>query len=383
MKNISILGSTGSIGTQTLDVIRHFPESFTVIGLSAGKNIDLLQKQILEFSPKLVSVSSEHDALTLSKFITSHGLNTDVYWGSSGLLSIAEIPCDLLIVAIVGTTSLAPTYAAIQKGTAIGLACKEVLVAGGDLIMNEAKQRNVPILPVDSEHAAIFQCLEGYSSNDIEKIILTASGGPFWDKNINFETITLKEALKHPNWSMGQKITIDSATLMNKGLEVIEAHHLFQIPYDQLEVIVHPQSIIHSLVEYKDGNTLAQLGSHDMRLPIQFVLTYPEKLTAPWPKMNLQNIQTLSFFKPDYKKFPLCKLAFEVGTLGSTYPVVLNAANEAAVYLFLQEKISFLDIERTIREKIETHTPLKKPTINDIIALDFEIKQKINEQHTS
>lgn len=378
MKHISILGSTGSIGTQTLDVIRHFPDTFTVVGLSAGKNITLLKQQILEFSPSLVSVTSSNDVNDLSVFIQKHNLKTEVYHGEQGLLEIASVPCDLLLVSIVGTTSLAPTYTAIQKGTTIGLACKEVLVAGGNLIMQEAAKNNVTILPVDSEHAAIFQCLEGYAKSDVEKIILTASGGPFWNKDISFEHITLKEALKHPNWSMGQKITIDSATLMNKGLEVIEAHHLFQIPYNQLEVIIHPQSIIHSLVEYKDGNTLAQLGSHDMRLPIQFALTYPQKTVSPWPKMNLHTIQTLSFFEPNFTKFPLCKLAFDVGKAGYTYPVVLNAANEAAVYLFLQEKISFLDIERFIRHEVENHIPLTTPSINDIIALDLDIKNKIN-----
>jgi 1-deoxy-D-xylulose-5-phosphate reductoisomerase len=377
MKHISILGSTGSIGTQTLDVIRHFPEKFCILGLSAGRNIELLKQQIIEFSPQLVSVISEKDAQLIQKFIHSHNLKTDVTYGKSGLNTIASIPCSLLVVAIVGTTSLEPTYTAIQKGTPIGLACKEVLVSAGDIIMAEALKNNVPILPIDSEHAAIFQCLEGYKTKEVEKLILTASGGPFWDKDVDFSSITKKEALKHPNWTMGQKISIDSATLMNKGLEVIEAHHLFNIPYEQIEVVIHPQSIIHSLVEYIDGNVLAQLGNPDMRLPIQFVLTYPEKLTAPWPKTNFHTMQNLTFNKPDFEKFPLCKLAFDVGKMGSTYPVVMNAANEVAVNMFLKEKISFCEIETTIRHEVETHAPLASPTIEDIIDLDNQIKNRV------
>jgi len=376
MKKISILGSTGSIGTQALDVARHFPNQYTVIGLSAGKNIECLKNQIIEFTPQVVSIQDPQNVKELEDFIAKKGISCAVTSGEAGLNHIASLSVDMLLVAIVGTTSLKPTYTAIQHGNHIALACKEVLVAGGNIIMNEAKKHGINILPVDSEHAALFQCLEGHDISDVDKLILTASGGPFWDKEIDFNSITVEDALKHPNWEMGQKITIDSATMMNKGLEVIEAHHLFDMPYDKIDVILQPKSIIHSLVEFNDGNILAHLGNPDMRLPIQFALSYPEKHLSPWPKTSLADLMDIAFHKPDFEKFPLCKLAFDVGNQGHTYPVVFNAANEAAVSLFLAKKIGFMDIPRVVQDAVNRHTPISSASIEDIIALDVDTKQQ-------
>ena len=278
------------------------------------------------------------------------------------------------------TCSLVPTFEAIKQKIPIGLACKEVLVSAGNIIMPLAKQLNVPILPIDSEHAALKQCLAGIQEDpaQIEKLILTASGGPFrgWTAE-QLKTVTLEQALKHPKWTMGSKITIDSATLMNKGLEVIEAHHLFGVPFNQIEVVVHPQSIIHSLVEFKDGTMLSQMGLPDMRFPIQYVMTYPEKWGNSWPKTDLTTLGALEFFKPDIEAFPLLKLAFEMGESGGTYPAVMNAANEAAVGLFLSKKIQFWDIATVIQKEIESFSHFAMPSLEDIVQADKMIKEKI------
>ncbi len=380
MKTVSILGSTGSIGTQTLEIINNFPEKFSLIGISAGQNIDLFKQQILDFKPKYACIQSVTDAKKCEVFIKDKQLSTEVLIGEEGLNYISTRKQDLLIVAIVGTASLQPTYEGIMAGTTIGLACKEVLVAAGDLFMSLAKEKNVAILPIDSEHAALKQCLAGIKEDPSQysKLILTASGGPFWNTPIEaFSKITLENALKHPNWSMGNKITIDSATMMNKGLEVIEAHHLYQTDYDNIEVIIHPQSIIHSMVEFTDGTVLSQMGLPDMRFPIQYVLTYPEKINNPWPKMSLSKVQPLNFYDPDFKKFPLLKCAFECGKKGGTYPVVMNAANEAAVQLFLNKHISFLDIHKTIEKCLENTSQQNNLTLSEIILLDQETKAQV------
>ncbi len=385
MKNIIVLGSTGSIGTQTLDVIRNFPGDFHLKGISAGKNIDLVKKQITEFKPDFVVIQSEKHAKDCDAHIKKESLKTQVSWGQKALVNLAEIPCDLVIVAIVGTASLLPTYKAIQAKNPIALACKEVLVSGGHIITNEAKKHNTPILPIDSEHAALKQCLAGVDGKlqEVNKLILTASGGPFWNTDISkFSSITRAQALKHPNWTMGAKITIDSATLMNKGLEIIEAHHLFDVPYDKLDIIIHPQSIIHSLVEFTDGTILSQMGLPDMRFPIQYAMSYPEKWENPWPKTRLSDLKSLDFHDPDYDKFPLLKLAFETGRAGDCSPAILNAANEAYVHLFLEEKIGFMDIMNGVQQRMESTPAPQNPSIEDIIALDTAIKEDILSTHT-
>lgn len=380
MKNIAILGSTGSIGTQALEVVKAFPEQFSVRALSAGRNMALFQEQLLVFQPAYASVFSENAAVNLRRWVQAQGLNIEVGVGEEGLIGVATYPgIELLIVAIVGTASLVPTYRAILQGIPIGLACKEVLVSAGDILMPLAKAYGVPILPIDSEHAALKQCLAGIENfSQVEKLILTASGGPFrgWTRD-QLQIVTLQQALKHPKWSMGAKITIDSATLMNKGLEVIEAHHLFGMPFDRIEVTVHPQSIIHSLVEFKDGTLLSQMGLPDMRFPIQYVMTYPEKWSNQWPKTKLSQLTALEFFEPDLVTFPLLKLAFEMGKKGGTYPAVMNAANEAAVHLFLNQKIGFLDIEKIIINALESFSHQATPALQDIVALDTQVKERI------
>jgi len=365
--------------------VSHFPEKFKAVGLAAGNNIVLLKEQITRFKPDYIAVKSEKDLPEIAAHLKDISHKATLFSGDEGLCQIATIPSDMLVAAIVGTASLLPTYLAIEKGIPVALACKEILVSGGTIITDLAKKHNVPIIPVDSEHAAIKQCLEGAEKNPewINKIILTASGGPFWNKpQDEFESITLEQALKHPTWTMGSKITIDSSTLMNKGLEVIEAHHLFDIPFSQIEVVIHPQSIIHSLVEFKDGNLLAHLGLPDMRFPIQYALTYPEKWENPWPKTSLSKLPGLQFHEPDFKKFPLLKLAFECGIQGNVFPAVLNAANEAAVSLFLNKKIGYMDIFKLARASVEKTNSIDKPSISDIIALDKTIKEQLIHEYT-
>ncbi|MGE4169584.1 MAG: 1-deoxy-D-xylulose-5-phosphate reductoisomerase [Candidatus Margulisiibacteriota bacterium] len=380
MKTLSILGSTGSIGRQTLDIVREFPHQFAIAGLTAGNNIDLFKQQILEFKPKRIGVLTEAAQQTLRAFVADNALHCEVLVGPQGLIDIAAAPDnDLLVVAIVGTASLMPTYRAIEAGIPIGLACKEVLVAAGDRIMALAKTKNVPILPIDSEHAALKQCLAGIQEdpNQVDTLILTASGGPFWNRPATkFSTITREEALRHPKWTMGSKITIDSSTLMNKGLEIIEAHQLFGIGYDSIQAVIHPQSIVHALVEFTDGTHLAQLGLPDMRFPIQYALTYPEKWPNPWPKKPLWELGELTFFEPDVSKFPLLQLAFDCGKAGGSLPAVMNAANEAAVHLFLEGKIGYTDIHRCVAKAVETHIALPEPDIETLVALDAETKEK-------
>lgn len=381
IKSVSILGSTGSIGCQSLEVIRAFPERFRLVGLSAGSNIILLQEQVLIFRPQIICVLTQGDAERMRDFCSAHSLLTQVVWGDSGLLELSVFgDPDLLVVAIVGTAALMPTVHAIRQGISIGLACKEILVAAGDYVMALAREKGVSILPIDSEHAAIKQCLAGILEDEkqVSKLVLTASGGPFWNRSLEtFSDITRGEALQHPNWTMGSKITIDSATMMNKGLEVIEAHHLFGIDYDRLDVIIHPTSIVHSLVEFSDGTFLAQMGLPDMRFPIQYVLTYPEKLPNPWPKMQLSELKVLAFHAPDFEKFPLLQMAFDAGRQGGAAPLVMNAANEVAVRLFLDEKIKFLDIANLVRDTVARLGQEQCPSFEDIVALDHRVREEV------
>jgi len=367
-KKISILGSTGSIGTQTLDVARNL--KIDVLALSANSNIDLLEVQAREFKPKLISVRDEMLAENLTTRLRD--LDIQVFYGEEGLKRVATIKeIDTVVTSIVGIAGLIPTMEAIKAGKNIALANKETLVTAGSIIISEAQKNAVKILPVDSEHSAIFQSLMGNNINEISKIILTASGGPFRGKNINeLMKVTVSDALKHPNWSMGSKITIDSATMMNKGLEVIEAKWLFGIDVEGIEVLVHPQSIIHSMVEFKDGSIIAQLGSPDMRIPIQFALTYPNRSDNNFSRLNLLETGKLTFEAPDFETFPCLKLAFEALKIGGTMPVALNGANEVAVSLFLGGKIKFLDIPRIIEKVLEEHNVNINPCLNDIIEVD-------------
>ena len=352
MRHLSILGSTGSIGKQTLEVCRKAPEDFTVEGLSCGSDIDALYEQIKEFSPKAAAVSDSKKGAELAKRLKEEGISTEIFTGEDASSVIAELSeCDTVVGAIVGFAGLEPVYRAILKGKTIALANKETLVAGGDFIMPLAKEKGVDVLPVDSEHSAIWQCLRNGDEKNLDRILLTASGGPFRGmKREDLETVTAEKALNHPTWKMGGKITIDSATMMNKGLEVIEAHHLFGVSVDDIDIVVHPQSIIHSMVRLKDGSVLGQMGRPSMILPIIVALYYPERgqaVSSPFDPFA-QGFKNLSFEKCDTEVFRLVKLAYEVGRQGGLLPAVMNAANETAVMSFLDGKIGFLDIERTV-----------------------------------
>lgn len=368
MKRISILGSTGSIGTQTLDVIRKNKDKFELVAISANKNIDLLLEQIYEFNPKYVAVYDTDSYLKLKDILD--GKNIEILCGMEGLKTISSLDeIDVLLTAIVGMIGLEPTLEAIKHKKDIALANKETLVCAGKLVMEEARKNNVNILPVDSEHSAIFQALNGENKKDIEKIILTASGGPFRGmKKSELINVTKKQALKHPNWSMGQKISIDSSTLMNKGLEVIEAKWLFDV--DNIDVLVHPQSIIHSMIEFIDSSVIAQLGCPDMKLPIQYALTYPERIQSDFERFNLSKIGSLTFENPDIETFPCLKLAYDSLKMGGTYSAVLNSANEVLVNKFLEEKIKFYDIPHYIERCLENHNSIENPTLEEILEID-------------
>ncbi|MEK9658005.1 MAG: 1-deoxy-D-xylulose-5-phosphate reductoisomerase [bacterium] len=381
-KKISILGATGSIGTQTLDVIKNNLKYFEIVGLSAHKNVKKLQEQILEFNPKLVAVSTKETQKIIHHFIKKNHLTTRVMHGKAALNTIANEKQDMLVIAIIGTIALEPCINAIKNQTPIGLANKEILVAAGDIITSLVKKYKGKLIPIDSEHAAIQQCIEKKNKKTIKKIILTASGGPFWNTpHSHFKKITLKDALKHPTWSMGNKISIDSATMMNKGLEIIEAHHLFQLPYTKIDAIIHPQSIIHCLVEFIDGNTLAHLSPTNMKFPIQNALTYPNKVKNSWPKLNFNKLNNLNFYPPNPKKFPLLTLAYDVGKKGGSYPPAMNAANDIANALFCQNKLSFIQLQNIIEEAIQTHTYTVPKTINDIIEIEKKTQEKIKKKY--
>lgn len=378
MKYISILGSTGSIGTQTLDVVREHSDKIKVCAISGNSNIELLRKQIIEFNPQLCCVMDDSNALKLKELLPSY-IKTEIVSGMEGLIAVAEYEkSEIIVTAVSGMIGLKPTVAAIKKGKTIALANKETLVTGGSYIINLSKKHNAKILPVDSEHSAIFQCLMANESKAVNKILLTASGGPFRGKNKEFlKTVTVEDALKHPSWSMGKKITIDSATLMNKGLEVIEAKFLFDIEPEQIEVIVHPQSIIHSGVEFIDHSTIAQLGFPDMRIPIQFALFYPKRMENNYKSLSLSDIGCLTFEKPDLSTFKCLSLAFEALRAGGTMPAVLNASNEACVRLFLDKRISFLDIGNINEKVMLRHNPVKIDSIETILEAEEFAKQMV------
>lgn len=369
MKTLSILGSTGSIGTQTLEVVREYKEQFAVGALAANSNIDILEAQVREFRPKVTAIA---DASKFKELKERVGGLTHVAAGLEGVVEAATAEgCDTVVSAIVGIAGLIPTYEAIRSGKNIALANKETLVTAGRLITEEVKRYKVAMLPVDSEHSAIFQSLRGSSHKEISKIILTASGGPFRNRSLSeLEKVCVEDALKHPNWSMGRKITIDSATMMNKGLEVIEARWLFDIMPENIEVCIHPQSIIHSAVEYVDGAVIAQLGLPDMKLPIQYALTYPERMPMREKKLSLADIGSLTFFKPDMEKFKCLALAYRALELGDSACVVLNGANEEAVRLFLDGKIGFLDIGTLIEKTLDKHKIMNNMNIDDVVTLD-------------
>lgn len=370
MKKISILGSTGSIGVNALEVIRQFPGCFEVIGLAAGRNVELLREQIHEFRPKVVSVAENEQARILRSMLQNDGI--EVECGEEGHIAVATHPeTDMVLSAMVGALGFMPTLRALSSGKDVALANKETLVVAGPIIAEAAQKNNVRLLPVDSEHSAIWQCLEGQRKDSIRKLILTASGGPFLRRDVeSFDSITVEEALDHPNWRMGKKITVDSATLMNKGLEMIEAHYLFDEPAEKLEVIVHPQSVIHSMVEFIDGSVIAQLGTADMKIPIQFALTYPERWENRLPSVDLTKVRVLEFFEPDANKFPCLRLAHEALRVGGSMTAVLNAANEVAVHNFLMEKLPFTAISQVVESTMDQHESTPHPTLEDVLHAD-------------
>jgi 1-deoxy-D-xylulose-5-phosphate reductoisomerase len=369
MKKVAVLGSTGSIGTQTLDVISHYPEDFEVVGLAAGNNISLLLEQVRAFRPKWVSAATEELAGRIRAEVSS---DVKVLHGDEGLTEIAgHSGADYVVCALVGSIGLTSTLAAIEAGANIGLANKESLVTAGHLVMKKAKEKGVAILPVDSEHSAIFQCLNGEDARTIRRIVLTASGGSFRDRTRDeLMNVTVADALKHPNWSMGAKITIDSATMVNKGLEVIEAHWLFGLPYDQIDVMLHPESIVHSMIEFVDTSVMAQLGNPDMRVPIQYALTYPNRMPSPASPLDLLKQATLHFREMDFNRYPCLRLAYEAGRIGGTATTVYNAANENAVARFLKGDISFLAIEHTIEQVLSKHSVIADPDLETILGSD-------------
>lgn len=371
-KVISILGSTGSIGTQTLDVVRKNPEMFKIEGISTNKNIELLSEQIHEFKPNIVTIFNEEAYKDFLNKKEDFDHDFEVHTGLDGLVKISSSKTiDTLVTAVVGMIGLVPTIEAIRNSTTIALANKETLVTAGKIIMSEAKKHNASIIPVDSEHSAIFQCLNGENGNKIDKILLTASGGPFRGKKKDeLENVSKNDALKHPNWTMGQKITIDSSTLMNKGLEVIEAKWLFDVDADDIIVHVHPQSIIHSMVQFQDSTVMAQLGCPDMRVPIQYALTYPKRIESSFERLDLFEIASLTFEKADMEVFPCLKLAYDSLKHGGTDCTVLNAANEILVQMFLNDEIGFYDIPKYIKLAIDKHQFIEDPSLEDILNTD-------------
>lgn len=377
MKKISIIGSTGSIGTQTLDVIRHHPGRFQVEALAAGGNWSLLLEQAREFQPKIVSVADRKTAEKLQEFMPQ---NVRITYGEEGLIEAAmATEAEFVVSAVVGSLGLKPVLAAIEAGKTIGLANKETLVSAGHIVTQAAEKHGVKLIPIDSEHSAIFQCLNGEPTSKINKITLTASGGAFRDKERSeLENVTVEDALAHPNWSMGAKVTIDTATMANKGLEVIEARWLFDIDYDRIDVVIHPESIIHSMVEFVDHSIMAQLGVPDMRVPIQYALTWPDRFESPAASLDLIRAGQLQFREVDFARFPCLKMAYDSGKAGGTYPTVFNAANEVAVHLFLDGQIRFLQIEEIVARVLERHRPVNDPDLEDIFAADTWAREQAN-----
>jgi 1-deoxy-D-xylulose-5-phosphate reductoisomerase len=376
MKRLAILGSTGSIGVNTLDIVRQFPERFKVISLSAGLNTQLLKQQIVQFRPKVVSVLNKELSEALQRELSN--LPVEIVHGVEGLIQVATHPeVDQVVSAIVGAVGLIPTLSAIKTRKAIALANKESLVMAGKIVMDEAKRNNVQIFPVDSEHSAIFQALLGHQKEDVHRLILTASGGPFLNLPISrLQEVTVKEALNHPHWEMGKKITIDSASLMNKGLEVIEAHWLFNIPVEKIVVQIHPQSVVHSMVEYIDGSIVAQMGIADMRIPIAYALSFPQRLNLKLSPLDLSQTGGLTFFPPDPERFPCLKLAYRSIEIGETMPAILNAANEIGVNAFLEGSLKFTEVPLLLKRVMEEHEVKLVHTVEDILKADHWARER-------
>jgi 1-deoxy-D-xylulose-5-phosphate reductoisomerase len=381
VKTITLLGSTGSIGTQTLDIVANNPDKFQIVGLAAGNNVELLAAQIRQFRPSIAAICAEEKLSALKEAIADLDPQPILLAGDPGVVEVASYgDAQTVVTGIVGCAGLLPTIAAIEAGKDIALANKETLIAGAPVVLPLIEKHGIKLLPADSEHSAIFQCLQGVPKGGLRKIILTASGGAFRDwATEKLAEVTIADALKHPNWSMGRKITVDSATLMNKGLEVIEAHFLFGLDYKDIEIVIHPQSIIHSLIELQDTSVLAQLGWPDMRLPLLYALSWPERIYTDWERLDLVKAGNLTFREPDHKKYPCMQLAYAAGKAGGSMPAVLNAANEQAVALFLSEKISYLDIARCIEWVCDRFSSenLSNPTLYDILAADQWARQEV------
>lgn len=382
MKKISILGATGSIGTQALDVLRKDKENFKLMAVSSHNNVNKLSHIVDEFNPSYVVLTERNAYLKFKDYCNNKNINTNILFGMDGLTTISTLTdVDMVVTSVVGMVGLVPTIKAIESGKDIALANKETLVVGGELVTKLAQENKIKIFPVDSEHSAIFQCIKGNNFEDIETLYLTASGGPFRGRNKDHLLhVTVKEALNHPNWEMGKKLTIDSATLMNKGLEVIEAHFLFDMPYEKIKVVIHPESIIHSMVEYKDGSVMAQLASADMRLPIQYALNYAKRKEALVNKLDFYNMKSLTFEKPDLHTFKPLKLAYEAGKTGGTMPAILNCANEEAVELFLSNKIRFLDISYILEDCMNKFTHINMYTIEDLLDTEIKVKKYVKDK---
>lgn len=371
MKSIVVLGSTGSIGVNALDVARRYKNKFKVVGLAGNRNVALLLKQIREFSPQKVAVGNEASARALKYAVASWKNKPEILMQADGAERVASMKsADVVLCGMVGAKGLLPLVAALKAGKTVGLANKEALIVAGDIIMGLSKKHRAPVIPVDSEHSAIFQCLMGQAPRDVARLILTASGGPFYRRSKDLDKITVAEALDHPTWKMGAKITVDSATLMNKGLEAIEAHHLFGVPMEKISIVIHPQSIVHSMVEFEDGASLAQLSHPDMRIPIQYALTYPGRNKTTTKQLNLEDVGRLDFARPDFSRFPCLKLALDAGVQGGSAPVVLSSSNEEAVRAFLEKRISFMSIPRVVSHVLRKHTFEKKPSLKSILSLD-------------
>ena len=379
MKKIAVLGSTGSIGTQTLDVVRNHSDILKIEVLAANNNDELLEKQIEEFAP---SIAVLNDKNAYEKLKARYSGKTQLLCGEEGLIEgVVNDKIDTVVTSLMGFAGLRPTMAAIDAGKNIALANKETLVVAGELVMQKAKEKNIEIMPIDSEHGALFQCLHGEDIAKVDKLLVTASGGPFRGKTKEeLQNVSVKQCLNHPTWKMGRKITIDSATLMNKGLEVIEAKQLYGVSYDNIQVVVHPQSIVHSMVQYADGSVIAQLASTDMRLPIQYALTYPERMECVAPKLDFWQMQPLTFEKPDTDTFRGLALAYEAGKIGGSMPCVMNAANETAVAAFLNEQIRFLDIYDIIEDEMLSHITLVSPKLEDLFEIDAITRQNVKEK---
>lgn len=381
MKAITLVGSTGSIGTQTLDIVANNPDKFRIVGLAAGNNVELLAAQIRQFRPSIAAICAEEKLPSLKEAIADLDPQPILMAGDAGIVEVARYgDAQTVVTGIVGCAGLLPTIAAIEAGKDIALANKETLIAGGPVVLPLIEKHGIKLLPADSEHSAIFQCLQGVPQGGLRKIILTASGGAFRDwPTEKLAEVTVADALKHPNWSMGRKITVDSATLMNKGLEVIEAHFLFGLDYEDIEIVIHPQSIIHSLIELQDTSVLAQLGWPDMRLPLLYALSWPERIYTDWERLNLVKAGNLTFREPDHQKYPCMQLAYAAGKAGGSMPAVLNAANEQAVALFLSEKISYLDIARCIESVCDRFSSNNRPnpTLDDILLADQWARQEV------